>query len=196
MQSDGVRITNFAWSTHPRSFPKGPYAHATRALSFVLGLRLKRLPLLLFEFLTNKEKLFKNKTLERLDTDYHDHRLNPNEINHKNKINSIKNFNRQHSKHSHNEPFYATQHNSDNTTGSLKSDLLNTSSSNTNSYLHMLSQQQPNASSYAAIAHAAAAAAASNCYNANQATRKIISYNNPGFFESNQFGNVLKLFSC
>jgi hypothetical protein len=134
--------------------------------------------------------MFKN--YSRLDTDYHDHRLNPNEINYKNKVNMIKNHNRHHNKEM-NHHFNTANHNNSDTINSLKSDLLNTSSSNTNSYLHMLSQQQPNANSFAAIAHAAAAAAASNCYNASQATRKIISYNNPGFFESNQFATVIYL---
>jgi hypothetical protein len=53
--------------------------------------------------------------------------------------------------------------------------------------IQMINQHQPNASSYAAIAHAAAAAAAS--YNNNTQGRKM-SYNNPSFYEQNVFSIV------
>jgi len=48
-------------------------------------------------------------------------------------------------------------------------------------------QHQPNASSYAALAHAAAAAVATQSY---QSGRKTMSYNNPSFYDTNNFANV------
>jgi len=47
-------------------------------------------------------------------------------------------------------------------------------------------QHQPNASSYAALAHAAAAAVATQSY---QSGRKTVSYNNPSFYDTNNFAN-------
>ncbi len=101
-------------------------------------------------------------------------------------MNSIKNLNRQNSnKH---EQFFNNSSNNTDTVNSIQSDILNSSSTNnTNSYLNTLGHLQP----YAAIAHAAAAAAASNCYNSGQTARKIMSFNNPGFYETNQFTNVI-----
>ena len=71
----------------------------------------------------------------------------------------------------------------------------NGNSTTSSHVIQMINQHQPNASSYAAIAHAAAAAAASynTNYNTQTGSRKM-SYNNPGFYEQNVFSIVIASF--
>lgn len=69
--------------------------------------------------------------------------------------------------------------------------------SNDNRLTGILATHQPNASSYAALAHAAAAAVAqqqNSVYQSNTARLKAASFNNPGFYESNNFANLVCYF--
>jgi hypothetical protein len=66
--------------------------------------------------------------------------------------------------------------------------------SNDNRLTNVITTHQPNASSYAALAHAAAAAVAQqqhSVYQINTARLKAASFNNPGFYESNNFANLV-----